>query len=363
MNENELKDKIDQFLKMKKIEHPFLKECVTEFIEGHDKAFGHIISTDDLFKRLEENLDKITFKGKNGVTLGEYVKRDEEFEEQNEILIYADESDLEISGLEKNAFDIYTEKDKQEVLQKCNDRRNEIKNTVIHELTHAAYTKKMEYMVGDSHIFQDTVKDSFVEQGVSARKSKLLNVGKGHYVEGIVNYISSKINGSGETYKYQTEAIQLLADKIGEENLVIAAWESKEDIIKEEYISSIGKSKEEGEKSYSSFDESMRLLAVNQKEIDISRYNQRGKEGIDHIKKLLEGKTILSQKETILLKNERLESIKKIEPIEQENLKSGFEDVVNSDVSKSLINTVTKYVKEIYNKVMGKDNKENGMDR
>jgi len=356
---DEIKNKINQFLDSKKIEQPFLRECVTEFIEGHDKNFGHVVSTEDLFERLEENLDRITFAGENGLTQGEYIKRNENFEEQNEILVYADEADLELSEFDQKNFEIYTDKDKQELLQKRDDKRNDIKGTIIHELTHAAYTKKMEYGEGDSHIFQDTIKDNFADMGASARQSKLMNTGKGHYVEGIANYISTKIKEGSGTYKYQTEAIQMLADKVGEDNVIKAAWESNEDILKTSYINSIGKNKEEGEKSYSSFDKEMRQLSVIEKESDISRYYQRGNETIEHMGKLLEGKTVLSRSEEIMSRSVESKSQK----TDLEVPKTGFEDVLNSDVRKSWINKATEYVKnkyrEIKSKLMGKETKEN----
>ena len=362
MNEKEIRDRINQFLDSKKIEHPFLRECVIEFIEGHDQLFGDIVSIEDLFQRLEDNLDKITFAGKNGLTQGEYIKRNEDFEVQNEILIYADESELEISEYDQKHFDIYTKEDKDKLLQQRDERRSEIKDTVIHELTHAAYTKEREYGERDSHIFQDTVRDHSKDVGLNARKSNLMHIGKGHYVEAIVNYISTRIREGGKTYKYLTEAIGRLADKIGEGNIIKAAWESNEDILKAAYITSIGENEQDGEKTYESFDKEMIKLSVIEKEPDISRYYQRGNETLEHMGKLLEGKTILSRNEEIM--SRRVES--KSQETEFEGLKSGFEDVVNSDVTKSWVNRATEYIKnkyrEIKAKFMGKETKENEGD-
>lgn len=362
MDENQIKDKINNFLDAKKIDHPFFRECIKEFIEGHDHFFGDVVRTEDLFKRLEDNLDKITFAGKNGLTEGEYIKRNEDFEVQNEILIYADESELELSEYDQKHFDIYTKKDKEELLQKRNERRNEIKATIIHELTHAAYTKNREYGEGDSHIFQDTVRDYLSDMGVSIRKSKLLNIGKGHYIEGIVNYISTKIKEGNKNYKYTTEAIKILADKIGEKNVIKAAWESNEDILKTEYINAIGKNEEDGEKSYSSFDKEMEMLSITEKGKDIFGYYKRSNETIEQMKKLLEGKTILTRNEEIKSRNEEILS-RKIEEKPLDEPKSGFEDVLNSDVTKSWINRATEYIKEKYReikeKLTGKETKAN----
>ncbi len=39
----ELKNKIQEFCEKKHFEHPFIQECITEFIEGHTKLYGEII--------------------------------------------------------------------------------------------------------------------------------------------------------------------------------------------------------------------------------------------------------------------------------------------------------------------------------
>ena len=80
------------------------------------------------------------------------------------------------------------------------------------------------------------------------------------------------------------------------------------------------------------------------------------------MKKILEGKTILTRNEEIKFRNEEILS-RKIEEKPLDELKSGFEDVVNSDVTKSWINRATEYIKkkyrEIKEKLTGKETKAN----
>ena len=129
MEKQELKDKINEFCKNKNFENPFIQECITEFIEGHTELYGDIIPAEDLFKRLEDNLDKITFAGRekapNG-ELGEYKGRIADNTDVNEIFIYFNESDLELSETDKKMLNLYTESDKQKLLQDM--RTKEIRN-------------------------------------------------------------------------------------------------------------------------------------------------------------------------------------------------------------------------------------------
>ncbi len=129
MEKQELKNRIKKFCENKNFENPFIQECITEFIEGHTKLYGDIISVEDLFKRLENNLDKITFAGRkkapNG-ELGEYKGRIADNIDTNEIFIYFDEADLELSKLDKKMWNLYIESDKQKLLQDM--RTKESKN-------------------------------------------------------------------------------------------------------------------------------------------------------------------------------------------------------------------------------------------
>lgn len=123
-----------------------------EFVEGHDRLFGDIVSTDKLFVRLEENLDKITFAPRDGGHLGGYEGRISDNVDVNEITIRIMPEELEMSEREKELFKIYTKEDQQKTLKELEDKRNDVKSTVIHELTHAAYTVKGKYGVGEDHI-------------------------------------------------------------------------------------------------------------------------------------------------------------------------------------------------------------------
>lgn len=120
MGKQELKDKIKEFCENKHFENTFIRECITEFIEGHTELYGDVISSEDLFKRLEDNLDKITFAGRNKAPngkLGEYKGRIADNTDTNEIFIYFNESDLELSETDKKMWNLYTEADKQKLLQ------------------------------------------------------------------------------------------------------------------------------------------------------------------------------------------------------------------------------------------------------
>ncbi len=120
MKNQELNNKIIEFCKDKHFENPFIQECITEFIQGHIRLYGDVISVEDLFKRLEDNLDKITFvghkKASNG-ELGEYKGRIADHTDINEIFIYSSESDLELSETDKKMWNLYTDSDKQKLLQ------------------------------------------------------------------------------------------------------------------------------------------------------------------------------------------------------------------------------------------------------
>ena len=129
MEKLELKNKINEFCNNKNFKNPFIQECISEFIERHTELYGDIITAEDLFKRLEDNLDKITFAGQekapNG-ELGEYRGRIADNIDLNEILIYFNESDLGLSEADKKMWNLYTESDKQELLQ--NLRTKKIRN-------------------------------------------------------------------------------------------------------------------------------------------------------------------------------------------------------------------------------------------
>lgn len=292
MEKQELKNKINEFCKNKNFENPFIQECITEFIEGHTQLYGDVISTEDLFKRLEDNLDKITFAGRekapNG-ELGEYKGRIADNTDTNEIFIYFNEADLELSETDKKMWNLYTESDKQKLLQDMQTRRSEIKSTLIHELTHSAYTIKDEYGMGEKHIFSTTGKDY-----LSGEYRQI--GGNNNNVEAIVNYISSRIEGKNpdeiSTYQAETKAIYMLAEKIDEKSIVQSAWVSDEQQLKQAYVESIGADIETGEKSYNSFQNIMKKLVVTRgQNISIGENNRKNEQLLSEMQQILDGKS------------------------------------------------------------------------
>ena len=292
MEKQELKNKIIEFCKNKNFENPFIQECITEFIEGPTELYGDVISTEDLFKRLEDNLDKITFAGRekapNG-ELGEYKGRIADNTDTNEIFIYFDEADLDLSETDKKMWTLYTESDKQKLLQDMQTRRSEIKSTLIHELTHSAYTIKDKYGIGEKHIFSETGKDYF-----SGEYRQI--GGNNNNVEAIVNYISSRIEGKNpdeiSTYQAETKAIYMLAEKIDEKSIVQSAWVSDEQQFKQAYLESIWADIETGEKSYNSFQNIMKKLVVTRgQNISIGENTQKNELLLSEMQQILDGKS------------------------------------------------------------------------
>ena len=292
MEKQELKNKIKEFCENKHFENSFIQECITEFIEGHTELYGDIISAEDLFKRLEDNLDKITFAGReeapNG-ELGEYKGRIADTTDTNEIFIYFDEADLDLSETDKKMWTLYTESDKQKLLQDMQTRRSEIKSTLIHELTHSAYTIKDEYGIGEKHIFSETGKDYF-----SGEYRQI--GGNNNNIEAIVNYISSRIEGKNpdeiSTYQAETKAIYMLAEKIDEKSIVQSAWVSDEQQFKQAYIESIWTDIETGEKSYNSFQNIMKKLVVTRgQNISIGENTKKNELLLSEMQQILDGKS------------------------------------------------------------------------
>ena len=292
MEKQELKNKIKEFCENKHFENSFIQECITEFIEGHTELYGDVISAEDLFKRLEDNLDKITFAGReeapNG-ELGEYKGRIADTTDTNEIFIYFDDADLDLSETDKKMWTLYTESYKQKLLQDMQTRRSEIKSTLIHELTHSAYTIKDEYGIGEKHIFSETGKDYF-----SGEYRQI--GGNNNNIEAIVNYISSRIEGKNpdeiSTYQAETKAIYMLAEKIDEKSIVQSAWVSDEQQFKQAYIESIWTDIETGEKSYNSFQNIMKKLVVTRgQNISIGENTKKNELLLSEMQQILDGKS------------------------------------------------------------------------
>ena len=292
MENQELKNKIHEFCRNKHFENPFIQECITEFIEGHTALYGYIISSDDLFKKLEDNLDKITFAGREKAShgeLGEYKGRVADNTDINEISIYFNEDALELSETDKKVWELYTEADKQKLSQDMQTRRSVIKSTLIHELTHSAYTIKDKYGFGEKHIFSETGKDYF-----SGEYRQI--GGNNNNVEAIVNYISSRIEGKNPdeilTYQAETKAIYMLAEKLDEKSIIQSAWNSDEQQFKQTYIKSVGADIETGEKSYNSFQNIMkRLVIARSKDIGVAEYNSKSKQLLSEMQQVLDGKS------------------------------------------------------------------------
>ena len=294
MKKQELKNKINAFCKNKNFENPFIQECITEFIEGHTELYGDVIPAEDLFQRLEDNLDKITFvggkKSPNG-KLGEYKGRIADNTDINEIFIYFDETDLDLSETDKKMWNLYTESDKQKLLQDTKTKRAEIKSTLIHELTHSAYTIKDEYGMGEKHIFSTTGNNYFLPGDYYT-----LIGGNNENVEAIVNYISSRIEGKNpeeiSTYQAETKAIYMLAEKIDEKSIVQSAWCSDEQQFKQAYVKSIGSDIETGEKSYNNFQNIMKKLVVTRgQNISIGENNRKNVQLLSELQQILDGKS------------------------------------------------------------------------
>lgn len=171
MSENtkelDAKARAKKFIKDKGFTNSFIQEEVESFIIEHDEKYGHIVSLDELMERLYDNLDIITFDSEhrpaNG-ELGEYEGRVYDDEDKDTITLYSDEKSMELSDYDKEHWDIYTEKDKKELLQKIETNKQDIKDTLKHELTHAAYTIKGKYGIGETHVFNEMRKKYFWRQ-------------------------------------------------------------------------------------------------------------------------------------------------------------------------------------------------------
>ena len=193
-----------------------------------------------------------------------------------------------MSETDKKMWNLYTESDKQNLLQDIQTRRAEIKSTLIHELTHSAYTIKDEYGMGEKHIFSETSKDY-----LSGEYRQI--GGNNNNVEAIVNYISSRIEGKNpdeiSTYQAETKAIYMLAEKIDEKSIVQSAWVSDEQQFKQAYVESIATDIETGEKSYNSFQNIMKKLVVTRgQNISIGENNRKNEQLLSEMQQILDGK-------------------------------------------------------------------------
>ena len=292
LENQDIKIKIRKFCENKNFEDPFIQECITDFIEEHINLYGDVVSTEDLFKRLNDNLDRITFasseKAPNG-ELGEYKGRIADNTDINEIFIYFNESDLELSNTDKKMWNLYTESDKQKLMQDVEVKRSKIKSILIHELTHSAYTIKNEYGIGEKHIFSETSKDY-----LSGEYRQI--GGNNIFVEAIVNYIASRIEGKNpdeiETYQAETKAMYMMSEKVDEKSIIEAAWNSDEQHLKQSYINSMKMDITAGEKSYNLFKECMkRLVVIREQNMNIGENNRKNESVLSEMQQILDEKS------------------------------------------------------------------------
>lgn len=351
-----------QFIKDKGFTDSFVQEEVESFIVEHDKKYGHIVSLDELMNRLYENVDEIIFDGQHISTngeLGRYEGRVDDDEDKNTITLYSDKKSMELSDYDKQHWEIYTEKDKKELSKKVEQTREDVKDTLKHELTHAAYSIKGKYGIGEEHIFDKYGKNLFGGQYYSHIG------GKDYYVEGVVNYISSSLSGKSPdeliTHKYETKAIGLLAEKIGIEKFIRSVWESNEEMLLKAYIESEKEPEEIARQNFFEVDECIKKLSsLYEYEKDYLKYNQRSSEVIDNMQNILEGR----KKEEIASSEPEKKTDEKSEDENahnseeiKEGQKSGLEDVLEAGIKRSLFDRATQFVKvkliNIKDKIIG----------
>ena len=292
LESQDIKIKIREFYENKNFKNPFIQECITDFIEEHINLYGDVVSTEALFKRLKDNLDRITFAGSekapNG-ELGEYKGRIADNIDINEVFIYFNESDLELSSTDKKMWNLYTESDKQKLIQDVEVKKSKIKSTLIHELTHSAYTIKNEYGIGEKHIFSETSKDY-----LSGEYRQI--GGNNIFVEGIVNYIASRIEGKNpdeiETYQAETKAVYMMSKKVGEKSIIVAAWNSDEQHLRQSYIDSMKMDINTSEKSYNLFKECMkRLVVIREQNMNLGEQNRKNESVLSEMQQILDEKS------------------------------------------------------------------------
>lgn len=199
-------EKITEFLDNKGINDEFIRDIVGGFINRHTELYGDVVPFESLMDRLNNNLSGIHITDSPSDTLrfgGEYV------------------------GHNKNIINLYYSK---EDLQYNVSRENLI-GTLMHELTHAAYTIKSPTDVlygltggAERHIF-----GSYREEERFGEKGSRLVDGNNIYMEPIVNYISTRIFGQNNgSYLAETANFAKLATMIGEKDLIQSAFNSDE---------------------------------------------------------------------------------------------------------------------------------------
>lgn len=244
---DDLNLKIDQLIQKKNFSNPIFNEWVTEYVQKHTELFGHIVSADELISRIDQNLDKITIIDSMNEKHGEYLGRTNNHEDRNEIILYGN---LSTEGTDSSdvLYSLWTEETKQAIKAKQEEQLAILKCTFFHELTHAAYSIKGDYGYGEKQIFAEFSSNIF------GAKFYSFTGGKSHYMEAITNFISTTIEGrTPYTYIFPTKAIGKLAEKLGCDDIIKAAWVSDESILKDAYTKKIGD-------SYDKFDKCMSKL-------------------------------------------------------------------------------------------------------
>lgn len=340
--DNGLQLKIEEFIKKKNITHPLLKEGVMEFVKGHDRIFGNIVSTDQLLGRLDENLDKITFQPYNGEKLEKYEGRISDKTDKNEITIYTMPEELELSDLDKGLWDTFNKSLQKSLVDEIDNKKKKVKSALIKGLTLSAYTIKGKYGRGQKQIFLESV-STFGEYRYKETK------GTSNYIEAITNYISSKIEDKSQEdlnmYEFETRAIYMLSDKIGDKNVITSAWNSDKEVLKQAYMDCCGKEKDEAEKSFDEFDNDMGdLVKIRKNDGNLLNYYTKSGKIMEHIGELLDGKTVASRRE--FKSSKQRKSV--MTDIDERRNKGGLEDVLNEDIRKLWVDMATCYVKKIH---------------
>lgn len=192
-----MKIQIASFLNKKGIKNDLIRNVISMFIIRHTELYGDVIPFGVLMERLDANLNyvqlveeseriKDTYFHKSIV--GQYKGFD-----VNTIDMYFSESDLKNPQLLEAFIDI-----------------------LIHELTHVAYTIKV-----DENNFKKQEKHLFGTRELSLDGTTLLVEGNDIYMEAIINFISCRIldktnNGS---YMPETTSIFRLTQKIDEKKI------------------------------------------------------------------------------------------------------------------------------------------------
>lgn len=333
----DLNKKIEYFFISKNINNIFVRNCITEFIVRHSELYGEVVSIDNLLSRLNQNLDKINFVGYSASTsgeLGEYIGRIDDGKDQNEIILYSSLDDLDISPQDKFLWDIYNDEDKIKILKTIDDQKRQIKSTLFHELTHAAYTVKDKYGVGEKHIYSVYGKD------LISGKYKMIG-GNNNNVEAIVNYISSRLedkkSSEVKTYPYETKAIYMLSRRIDEKNIILSAWNSDEEMFKN-FCSSIFEVFNSD--NYNNFQKIMKkLVTIRNQNLDLKDYKEQSEEEIRKLENFFEGKLKIENNIKIKDQNENI--------IKSENNEINFSTDKNSSSKKvSKISEKINYFKQ-----------------